>query len=187
MDGVHTLFPSDSFYKNHGLFVKVHVSNEWFVVNTCSSCLIWPLHLTTDRPQHSTITLHAINLSQIMTYSQCSLNLNLNLRRLFSWLFLIVDIPYPILGVDFLNYFNLSVDVRRQRLVDVSMSLSTPAHVSTNIVYSLSFITASTGNPFHSLLASFTELVDLSFQTATAVHSTCHHIEISKPPDFSCL
>lgn len=138
-DGVHKSSLSENFSANRVFFVKDLISNVLFMVDTGSSCSIWPLLLVTDRPWQSALVLHAGNSSQIMTYGQRSLTLDLNLRRSFSWFFVVTDLPYPILGADFLNHFHLLVDVKKQRLVDMSTSLSTPTCLSTDTVYSLSF------------------------------------------------
>lgn len=53
--------------------------------------------------------------------------------------FYVAEISYPILGIDVLRNFNLLVDVRRQKLVDHSTSLSTPARISTTKALSPSF------------------------------------------------
>ena len=115
------------------------MSNKSFIVDTGSSCSIWPLCLVSNKPKKSCISLHAVNLSTIDTYGQLSLTLNLSLRRNFRWVFIIADLPYPILGADFLNHFNLLVDVRRQKLADNSTSLSTPARSTTNALLSPKF------------------------------------------------
>ena len=44
---------------------------------------------------------------------------NLNLQeRAFSWKFLLADVAFPIIGVDFLRFHNLSVDAAGDRLTD---------------------------------------------------------------------
>ncbi|XP_014788756.1 uncharacterized protein LOC106882553 [Octopus bimaculoides] len=155
------------------------------MVDTGSSCSIWPLSFATDKPKCSEITLHAVNWSPIATYSQVSLHIDINLHRDFRWIFVISDLPHPILGADFLNNFNLLV--RRQRLVDGSVSFSTPAKATTNAVLSPSFFVATAGDAFHSHLASFPELVDQRYQTAKPTHSTLHYITTTGSPVFSCL
>ena len=92
-------------------FVTDRVSNKSFMVDTGSACSIWPLCLVSDKLKKSDISLHAVNLSTIDTYGQISLTLNFGLRRNFLWIFIIADLPYPILGADFMDNFNLLVDV----------------------------------------------------------------------------
>ena len=155
------------------------------MVDTGSLCSIWPLRLASNKPKKSCISLHAVNLSTIETYGQVSLTLNLGLRRNFRWIFIIADLPNPILGADFLDHFNLLVDVRRQKLVDNFSSLSTPARSTTTALFSPKFFIASAGNQFHSLLSSYPDLVDPSFNSAKVVYSTVHHITTTGPPVFS--
>ncbi|XP_014768969.1 uncharacterized protein LOC106868296 [Octopus bimaculoides] len=155
------------------------------MVDTGSSCSIWPLRLTADGPKRSAIVLHAIDSSSIATFDQISLRLDINLCRDFQWVFVVAEIPHPILGADFLDNFNLLIDVRRQRLVDGSMSLSTSAKTTTNAVLSSSFFVATAGDAFHSLLASFPELVDQTFHSTKPTHLTLHYITTTGPPVFS--
>lgn len=114
--------------------------NKWFMVDTGSACSIWLHYLAFDKPQPSVLNFYVVNQIPIKTYGQISLFFNLGLRRDFKWLFIVANVPYPILDVDFLKYFTLLQDVKIQRLIDGSMSLSTPASVSTNILFTLSFL-----------------------------------------------
>nr|VZI20414.1 unnamed protein product [Spirometra erinaceieuropaei] len=62
--------------------------------------------------------LQAANCSPISTFGSLSLTLNIGLRRSFTWIFVIADVPHAILGLDFLTEFDLVVDRRRARLLD---------------------------------------------------------------------
>ena len=150
------------------------------MVDTDSSCSIWPLRW------FQTISLHAVNLSTD-TYGQVSLTLDPGLHRSFRWIFIITNLPYPILGADFLDHFNLFIDVRRQKLVDNFTSLSAPSRSSTNALFNPNFFIASAGNQFHSLLLSYSDLVDPMFNSTKVVHSTVHHITTTGSPVFSHL
>jgi hypothetical protein len=44
--------------------------------------------------------------------------LDLRLRREISWHFVVADITGPIIGSDFLSFYNLLVDIRHRRLID---------------------------------------------------------------------
>ncbi|XP_029652033.1 uncharacterized protein LOC115225229 [Octopus sinensis] len=176
---------STSFSSYRAFFVKDLVSKKYFMVDTGSCCSIWPLRLTTDRPKRSNVTLQAIDSSPIATFGQITLRLGIHLRRDFQWVFVIADIPHPILGADFLNNFDLLVDVRRRRLVDGSTTLSTPTRESTDSALSPTFFVSTSGDVFHSLLASFPELLDITFKMAKPVHSTFHLITTTGQPVFS--
>ncbi len=82
-----------------------------------------PTHTDRQRP-NSSFTLQAVNRTNIKTYGQRLLNLNLGLRRSFSYIFIVADFPRPNLGADFLERFNLSVSLRRRRLSDGTIGLS---------------------------------------------------------------
>ncbi|XP_014788566.1 uncharacterized protein LOC106882408 [Octopus bimaculoides] len=184
MEDLGTSNSSHNFSSHHAFFVKDCASNKSFMVDTGFSCSIWPLCLTSDKPKKSAINLHTVNLSLIKTYGQVSLNPDLNLQRDFRWVFVIADLPYPILGVDFLNHFHLLVDVRQQSLMDDSTSLFTPAQVTTKAVFSPSFFVTTAGDQFHSLSASFPEVVDLTFKSVKVTHLTRHYITTSGPAVF---
>ncbi|XP_029636863.1 uncharacterized protein LOC115212164 [Octopus sinensis] len=146
------------------------------MVDTGSCCSIWPLRLTGDKPKRSSIVLHAIDSSPIATFGQVSLRLDIHLRRDFQWVFVVAD---------FLNNFNLLLDVKRWRLLEGTTSLSPPTRGSTNAVLSSTFFVATSGNGFHSLLTPFPELVDITFQPAKPAHSILHFITTTGPPVFS--
>lgn len=95
---------------------------------------------------------------------QISLLLDLPLRRDFERTLVVADPPRPIFGADFLHHYSLLTDVRKQKLVDSTISISTPAHESTAVVVSPLLFVAAPGNHFHALLPSFPELTDISFK-----------------------
>lgn len=162
-------------------FVKDHMSNRSFMVDTDFSCSIWFYPLDLDKPSHSSVPLHVVNLSFIKNYEQIVLNIGLNLWRHFKSIFEVADLLYPILSADFLNHFNQLVDVRKLALVDGSTTLSSLLHVSTNISFNSPSFTIATGNLFHTQLASFPGLVDPTSKPVKVVHTTHNHITMSRP------
>ena len=73
----------------------------------------------------------AVNETPIRTYAKRSLNLNLGLRREFSWIFIVADVHKPILGADFLRHFGLLVDMAQHRLIDTTTHLLVLGIIST--------------------------------------------------------
>ncbi|GFU60016.1 transposon Ty3-G Gag-Pol polyprotein [Trichonephila clavipes] len=65
------------------------------------------------------LTLFAANSSTINVYGQKTLSLDLNVRREFIWTFLLASVKTPILGADFLHYFELVPDLRHKCLRDL--------------------------------------------------------------------
>ena len=91
--------------------------------------------------------LYAANSSRIPVYCRRTLKLDLNLRRSFKWAVYVGAVSQAILGADFLQYFNLMVDVGGQRLMDPLNELSTSAKTTIGVSTLLSVI-----NPEHQLV-----------------------------------
>ncbi|XP_054923050.1 uncharacterized protein [Dermacentor andersoni] len=66
--------------------------------------------------------LYAANSTSIATYGLRFLILDLGLRRMFRWVFIVADVNKPIHVSDFLTYFDLNVRMRRRRLIDKTRS-----------------------------------------------------------------
>ncbi|GBM57124.1 hypothetical protein AVEN_237369-1 [Araneus ventricosus] len=64
------------------------------------------------------IVLYAACGSTIKCYGTKALNLCLGLRRKFSCTFIVADVSHPILRSDFLERFELLVDIKNRRLID---------------------------------------------------------------------
>lgn len=70
-------------------------------------------------PKHDldeNIKLFAANGTEIKTFGEKYLTLNIGLRRQFSWKFIIADIKTPLIGADFLSHYDLLVDPKRNKL-----------------------------------------------------------------------
>lgn len=90
----------------------------------------------TNRPtlKPTSFQLRAANGSTIQTFGNKELTLNLNLRRDFKWSFTLADVKTPLLGADFLAYYNLSVHMRTRTLSDGVTSIKiigTPSSLNT--------------------------------------------------------
>ena len=133
----------------------------------------------------SPITLQAVNHSSIPTDGQISRSLDLKLRRDFTWVFTIADLPYPILGSDFLHYFNLVVDMCKRRLIDANTELSVSGFKANTSPISLVFFIAATNDLYQTLLRSYSGLTYLNFVVSKSTHSTTHHIETTDAHVFS--
>ncbi|GFV97451.1 transposon Tf2-9 polyprotein [Trichonephila clavipes] len=106
--------------------------------------------------------------------------LNLGLRRPFIWTFIIADVSSPIIGADFLKHFNLLIDLKKKRLMDVETSLFTPC-VFSNIVQP-SILTVDANISFKNILSEYPDLSNPSLISKSASHGTVHHIITTGPP-----
>ncbi|BHF71774.1 hypothetical protein SprV_0401483400 [Sparganum proliferum] len=121
------------------------------------------------------------NCSPIPTFGSLSLTLNIGLRRSFTWILVIADIPRAIFGSDFLAEFDLLVDCRRAHLLDRKTGLSvrglTPFTVPTN----LSVFDTDIASPFRQLLLSHPKITNPRFCSVEVQHDDVHHIRTSSP------
>uniref|UniRef100_A0A1X7U2J7 Uncharacterized protein n=1 Tax=Amphimedon queenslandica TaxID=400682 RepID=A0A1X7U2J7_AMPQE len=101
-------------------------------------------------------TLEATNGTQIHTYGQQSLTLNLHLHRPYRWIFTIADVKKPILGVDFLQNHVLLIDIRgkTQNLKQI-FKLSCNAHTR---MQSVLLLTLSSSLTLFYLLFGYPEI-----------------------------
>ncbi|XP_026476410.1 uncharacterized protein LOC113382065 [Ctenocephalides felis] len=64
--------------------------------------------------------LSAANGTPLATYGMLSLKLDFELSKTLSWNFVIAEVSRPIIGVDLLAYFNLAIDVEKQKYPDLT-------------------------------------------------------------------
>ena len=133
-----------------------------FLVNTGAEVSVIPRTLTSGTPQSSPqpgITLQAINLSPIMTFGNCSITLNIGLRRSFRWMFVIADVKHAILGADFLRHYNLLVDIKHSALIDTLTHLQVHGLLTQEASPSPSLPDVVPQDVFATILAEFPSIV----------------------------
>ena len=121
--------------------------------------------------------LYAANNTRIPVYCRCALKLDFNLRRSFEWTFYVGAVSQAILGADFLQYFNLMVDVRGQRLMDPLIELSTSAKTS-----GVSTLLSTINHQFADILKAYPALLQPCSPSMLIRHNVMHHIETTAPP-----
>ncbi|BHF61467.1 hypothetical protein SprV_0100444100 [Sparganum proliferum] len=156
-----------------------------FLVDTGAQISVVPPTAADRRFPSRGLHLQAANCSPIPTFGSLSLTLNIGLRRSFTWIFVIADVPHAILGSDFLAEFDLLVDCRRARLLDRTTGLFvrglTPFTAPTN----LSVLDTDIASPFRQLLLSHPNLINPQFRSGEVQHDVVHHIRTSGPPVFA--
>lgn len=69
-------------------------------------------------------TLRAANGTNIYIYEHRSLTRDLGPSRRFRRVFIVAVVPYPIVGIDLFQHFNLLVDARHRKIFDRRTSLA---------------------------------------------------------------
>ncbi|XP_035213270.1 uncharacterized protein LOC118187180 [Stegodyphus dumicola] len=132
------------------------------------------------------LELFAANGTKIATYGTKLLTINLNLRRSFTWPFILADVNQPIIGVDFLTKFNLLIDVKNNRLIDGQTKLYSCGRLPNVNPLSTSIHILMGNSKFDKILADYPSLTNPSQTFERPPMSTIfHHIETKGPPIFS--
>ncbi|GFY13471.1 retrovirus-related Pol polyprotein from transposon 297 [Trichonephila clavipes] len=162
------------------LFLLDRKSGQKFLIDSGSEICVIPPSPTMNKSPQSNFSLFAANNTKIPAYGMVRKELNLGLRRPFIWTFIIADVLSPIIGADFLKHFNLLIDLKKKRLVDVETSLFTSC-VFSNIVQP-SILTVDANISFKNILSEYPDLSNPSLISKSASHGTVHHIITTGPP-----
>ncbi|GFT48347.1 hypothetical protein TNCV_4708931 [Trichonephila clavipes] len=161
------------------LFSLDRKSGQKFLLDSGSEICVIPPSPTMNKSPQSNFSLFAANNTKIPAYGMVRKELNLGLRRPFIWTFIITDVSSPIIGADFLKHFNLLIDLKKKRLVDVETSLFIPC-VFSNIVQP-SILTVDANISFKNILSEYLDLSNPSLISKSASHGTVHHIITTGP------
>ena len=85
-----------------------------------------------EKGKQPLFTLNAANQTPISAFGERSFTLDIGLRRVYRWVFILADVASPLLGADFLAHFSLAVDVKHRKLMDLETSLSVNVAISTD-------------------------------------------------------
>nr|VZI45164.1 unnamed protein product [Spirometra erinaceieuropaei] len=194
---------SDSSNPGRTFYVRDTRSGKRFLVDTGAQLSVIPPTPADRRCPNPGLFLQAVSTSPITTFGTCSLSLDIGLRRLFPWVFVVADIPCAILGADFLAAFDLLVDCRQSRLHDKTTNLTVREPLVWHSVESLLEVdegyvdrvpvVESSGpalqrlqqNPFRQLLAKYPGLTRPTFNVSIPPHDVVYHIRTTGPPVFS--
>ncbi|GFX17255.1 retrovirus-related Pol polyprotein from transposon opus [Trichonephila clavipes] len=160
------------------LFLLDRRSGQKFLIDSGSEICVIPPSPTMNESPQSNFSLFAANNTKIPAYGMVRKELKLGLRRPFIRTFIIADVSSPIIGADFLKHFNLLIDLKKKRLVDVETSLFTSC-VFSNIVQP-SILTVD-ANSFKNILSEYPDLSN-PLISKSASHGTVHHIITTGPP-----
>jgi len=159
------------------VFVTDRESREIFLVDSGADLSVIPLRMAGRKLQPTEYALSAANGSSIKTFGTKTLRLNLGLRRDFIWTFVIAGIDKPILGIDFLAYFDLLIDAKTRCIRDKKTGLTTNAKIAEGPNMSLKTISGT--SRYHTILREFPEITRPNGRVKESKHSTMHHIQVT--------
>ena len=146
--------------------------------------VLLPTPAVKRHPPSSSLTLQAVNKTNNPTFGEKSLTIDVGFRCNYQWIFVLADVPFPIIGADFLAHFSLKVDIRNRRLMDTTTNLTVNGINSLDHspcpVYCLPEVTT----PYQKLLATFPDIIRPCYNNAAVKHQMTHHITTCCPPAF---
>ena len=115
----------NSFPPGKCIFVYDTINRLKFIVDTGASTSAIPRRVMPIDLKPSSLKLVAANNTPILTYGQQPLTIDIGLDREFTFIFTIADVNDFIIGIDFLTYFGILVDVPSRRLIEKRSILTT--------------------------------------------------------------
>ena len=131
------------------------------------------------------LTLQAANGSAIETFGQRLLQLDLGLRRVFPWVFIIARVPYAILGLDFLEHHGLVVDPRKREIRDTVTSMAVVGSLIQATSPPISIPLPDATPIFTKLFKDFPNLVKPTTELPPIATDVAHHIVTRGPPVYA--
>lgn len=128
----------------------------------------------------SSTTFQAFSSSSISTFGLCSVAIDIGLRRLFRWAFIIADIPHAILEADFLRHLGLDISLPRKKLVDTVTNLAVLGSLSQQT--STGIRTIIPPSRYANVLADFPAITKPCNLEAPRKHSVTHYLVTTGPP-----
>lgn len=167
------------------LFVTDRISGRSFLVDTGSDLCCYPHSWLKQARTATTFNLSAANDSNIKTYGTVRITLNLGLRRVFQWEFVVADVSLAIIGADFLAHYQLLPDCKRKKLVDGLTGLSINSITADCNHHSIKAV-ATTNSTYAHVLAEFPEITHPPGVPRLVKHNTVHYIHTTDGPPVSC-
>ena len=127
-----------------------------FLVDTGADLCVYPRFRLQERRTQTSYELLAANDTTVHTYGCITLHLDFGLQREFSWRFVVADITGPIISLDFLCFYNLLVDIRHRRLIDITNLTVNGGSVGTHGGH-IKVLTGS--SRYHALLQDFPDVI----------------------------
>jgi len=107
------------------MFIKDPETHVRFLIDTGSKMSVLPCWRPDNHPSITGFMV-AANGSKVPLYESVELKLSLNLNRVFYWKFQKARVQFPILGMDFLTHFNLTIEPRNQVLQCAEFQMPIP-------------------------------------------------------------
>ncbi|XP_015929654.3 uncharacterized protein [Parasteatoda tepidariorum] len=166
------------------LYVRGRNTGINFLIDSGADVSLLPLPANKSYQSASDYKLYAANGSEITTYGIKVLTVDLGLRRSFNFPFIITKINKGIIGADFLNKFNLLIDIKEKRLIDGVTNLIVKGEISP-ICMTETISIMDKNSKFSELFSSYPNLTKPNLLISDTKHEIRHFIATTGKPVFS--
>ncbi|CAH8603364.1 unnamed protein product [Dicrocoelium dendriticum] len=139
-------------------YIKDQRSSITFLIGTGAEVSVIPA-TANDKHSAPTYNLRAANGSPIASFGQRIMNLNINSRRDFQWVFMVASVPFAIISIEFLRHFGLLVDAGRHRHLDDRTKLGVESVLTDAPMISPVFRNVEVSTDYANLLSEYPRLV----------------------------
>lgn len=157
------------------LFIKDKNNKFNFLIDTGADLSVIPHTIYRNISKDPVSVLSAANGTSINTFGSKVLNVDIGLRRRFTYEFILAAVNRPIIGADFLSKFGIMVDLKRRKLVDSQTSVAIDA-VLANVVDTPTPLNYAIENIYGDILRQFPNLTALPDFRHPVKHNIAHYI-----------
>lgn len=169
---------SNSSGNSRRLFISDRKNRLQFLIDTGAEISVIPRIYSLANRRDTQARLTAANGTQIATFGEKLINVDLGLRRTFPHVFTVASVTRPIIGADFLEKFDLIVDIRKRKVLDRTTDLSVNAIIrqSNTPTVLINSVTNDDDQQFEHLLKQYPDLIRSPRYDLPTSHSVRHYI-----------
>ena len=146
-----------------------------YLIDTGAAVSVLPKSCANRTSDADCLPLVAANNTTINTYGNSKRVVDVGLKCEYPWTFIVADVKQPIIGAEFLIYYNLLVDLRSRCLRDMRTGLAIPASLPSIRPLSLNRVD-TVQNEYTKLLCQFPELTRPTTKGETVKQGITHKI-----------
>lgn len=166
------------------LVISCTNSHLVYLIDTGASVSTIPPNVSDYRRRDVITRLTAANNLPIFTFGERKVELDLGFGPKHPWSFVVADIKFPILGIDFLEHYGFNISAAKRTLTDESSGVSVKCQTNQSDVR-VDSVSAVMGQAtmFSEIIAMFQNMSSNGLLPIGALSTHC--IETKGPPVFS--
>ena len=157
------------------LFVYDKKNNLNFLIDTGACISVIPANKFPNFKSECDILLEAANGSTIKTYGSKIFTVDLGLKNTFNFPFILADIPTPIIGANFLEAFDILVNLKRKQIIDSNSKTSVNGCEGFSEISSLKILAID--SKYSDILKEYPKISEEPNYNTPVKHNTVHKIE----------